>query len=176
MSTTARTDRVQAGPARRRDSLAPPWLRWATLALSAGGLGVSLYLTITHYATSVTLTCPATGIVNCAKVTTSPQSMLFGVIPVAVIGLAYYAGLVALTTPVAWRSASLRWVRAGALAAGIAFVLYLVYTELFTLDAICLWCTSVHVITIVLFILVASTVSRSAGARSAAPELEPAAR
>ncbi len=176
MSTTARTDRLQPGPARRRASLAPPWLRWATLTLSVGGLGVSLYLTITHYATSVTLTCPATGIVNCAKVTTSPQSMLLGVIPVAVIGLAYYAGLVALTSPGAWRSASLRWVRAGALAAGIAFVLYLVYTELFTLDAICLWCTSVHVITIVLFILIAPTVARPPGARSASPEPEAAAR
>jgi uncharacterized membrane protein len=175
MSMTARTDRLRAGPIRPRASLAPPWLRWATLALSAGGLGVSLYLTIAHYATSVTLTCPATGIVNCAKVTTSPQSVLFGV-PVAVIGLAYYAGLVALTTPVAWRSASLRWVRAGALAAGIAFVLYLVYTELFTLDAICLWCTSVHVITVVLFVLVAPTVARPPGAQSAAPEPEPAAR
>lgn len=176
MSTAARIDRVQPGPARPRASLAPPWLRWTTLALSLGGLGVSLYLTITHYTTSVTLTCPATGIVNCAKVTTSPQSMVFGVIPVAVIGLAYYAGLVALTTPRAWRAGSLRWVRAGALAAGIAFVLYLVYTELFTLDAICLWCTSVHVITITLFILVTPTVARSSVARTATPEPEPAAR
>jgi uncharacterized membrane protein len=139
------------------------WLRWTTLALSLGGLGVSLYLTITHYTTSVTLTCPATGIVNCQKVTTSPESMLFGAIPVAVLGLAYYAGLVALTTPRAWRSASLRWVRVGALAAGLGFVIYLVYTELFTLDAICLWCTSVHVITVVLFILVAPTATRPVG-------------
>jgi uncharacterized membrane protein len=34
------------------------------------------------------------------------------------------------------------------------FVLYLVYTELITLNAICLWCTSVHVITFALFALV----------------------
>jgi uncharacterized membrane protein len=102
--------------------------------------------------------------------------MVFGVIPVAVIGLAYYAGLVALTTPRAWRAASLHWVRVGALAAGIAFVLYLVYTELFTLDAICLWCTTVHVITIALFILVAPTMGRPAVARTATPEPGPAPR
>ena len=33
-------------------------------------------------------------------------------------------------------------------------MLYLVYTELFTLDAICLWCTGVHVITFLLFALI----------------------
>jgi uncharacterized membrane protein len=30
-------------------------------------------------------------------------------------------------------------------------VFYLVYAELFVLDAICLWCTAVHVITVALF-------------------------
>ena len=37
---------------------------------------------------------------------------------------------------------------------GIVFVLYLVYTELFTIRSICLWCTSVHVITFALFVLI----------------------
>jgi uncharacterized membrane protein len=36
-------------------------------------------------------------------------------------------------------------------------VLYLIYTELFTLNAICLWCTSVHIITILLFALIVPT-------------------
>ena len=30
-------------------------------------------------------------------------------------------------------------------------MLYLLYAELFAIDAICLWCTSVHVLTLVLF-------------------------
>jgi uncharacterized membrane protein len=38
---------------------------------------------------------------------------------------------------------------------------YLVYTELFTLDAICLWCTSVHVITFLLFALVVVSATAS---------------
>ncbi len=38
---------------------------------------------------------------------------------------------------------------------GVGFVAYLVYTELFTLDAICLWCTAVHVITLGLFAVIA---------------------
>ncbi len=44
--------------------------------------------------------------------------------------------------------------RLGSLIAGIVFVLYRVCTELHTLNAICLWCTSVHVITFFLFALV----------------------
>jgi uncharacterized membrane protein len=39
-------------------------------------------------------------------------------------------------------------------AVGMVFVLYLIYTELITLNAICLWCTSVHVITFLLFALI----------------------
>jgi len=38
--------------------------------------------------------------------------------------------------------------------AGVAMVLHLVYAELFQIDAICLWCTTVHVITVVLFAVV----------------------
>jgi uncharacterized membrane protein len=131
----------------------PAWMQLTTLALSLGGLASSLYLTIAHYTTTVTLACPDTGVVNCEKVTTSPQSMLFGTIPVADLGLGFFIVVVALHTPWAWQApgAAIRRVRLGALAAGMAFVLYLIYTELFTLDAICLWCTSVHVFTFLLF-------------------------
>jgi uncharacterized membrane protein len=138
---------------------APVWLQLATLALSLAGLGVSLYLTIAHYTTPTTLACPDTGIVNCAKVTTSPQSMLFGIVPVALLGLLFYAFMTVVTTPWAWRAnwPGLRWARLGSLIAGVAFVFYLIYTELFTLDAICLWCTSIHVITVLLFALIVPT-------------------
>jgi len=149
--------------ARLRAIATPLWLQMSTLLLSVGGVATSLYLTIAHYTTSVTLACPNTGIVNCEKVTTSAESMLFGMVPVALLGLVFYVAMVALTTPWAWRVTwpALRWARLGALAAGIAFVLYLVYTELFTLDAICLWCTSVHVITFFLFALIVHSATAS---------------
>jgi uncharacterized membrane protein len=155
----------------RRSPAAPPWVQLTTLALSLGGLGVSLYLTVAHYTTPVTLSCPDTGIFNCEKVTTSPESVLFGIFPVAVIGLAFYVFMVAVNSPWAWRAhwPALRWARLGALAAGVAFVLYLIYTELFTLDAICPWCTSVHVITLLLFVLVVSTGTVRPGTAEAAP-------
>ncbi|GAB3929064.1 hypothetical protein GCM10029976_028010 [Kribbella albertanoniae] len=37
---------------------------------------------------------------------------------------------------------------------GVVFVLYLVWAELFRINAICLWCTVVHALTLVLFALV----------------------
>ena len=37
---------------------------------------------------------------------------------------------------------------------GICMVFYLVYAELFEIQKICLWCTSVHVLTFFMFIFV----------------------
>jgi uncharacterized membrane protein len=135
---------------------APRWLQLATLVLSLGGLGISIYLTIAHFSSSAILACSDKGLVNCAAVTTSPESELFGIFPVAVLGLAFYVFLTAINTPWAWRAKwpVVGWARIGSLAAGMVFVLYLIYTELFTLGEICLWCTAVHVITFVLFGLV----------------------
>ena len=139
-----------------RAAATPLWMQVSTLALSLGGLGMSLYLTVAHYTTAVTLACPDSGAINCEKVTTSPESVVFGVFPVALIGLIFFVLMTAVTTPWAWRATwpALRWARLCSLIAGIGFVVYLVYTELFTLDAICLECTTVHVITLALFALV----------------------
>jgi uncharacterized membrane protein len=136
--------------------IAPLWLQLTTWIISLLGLGVSTYLTITHYDTGVPLACSDNGVINCALVTSSPESMVFGVIPVAVLGLAFFVFMVAATSPWAWRSRypQVAMVRLASVVVGIGFVLYLVYTELFTLDHICLWCTSVHVLTFVLFVLV----------------------
>ena len=133
----------------------PPWARLTTLILALAGLGVSIYLTITHYSTSVTLACPDTGTINCEKVTTSPESIVFG-IPVAVLGLAFFVFMVTVNNPLAWRSPlrAIHLARVFSVIAGIGFVIYLIYVELFEVNAICLWCTSVHIITFALFVLI----------------------
>ncbi len=135
----------------------------ATFVLSLYALGASVYLTIAHYDTHVTLACSDKGLVNCAEVTTSAQSMVFGVLPVAVLGLAFYVFMAALNSPWVWRlqqtgpdqvSKILRYTRLGAIVTGMGFVLYLVYAELIQIRAICLWCTSVHVATFLIFALI----------------------
>jgi uncharacterized membrane protein len=124
--------------------------------LALAGLGVSIYLTIAHFTESALAGCSESGLVNCTKVTTSPQSYVFG-IPVAVLGLAFFVFCVAIMSPWAWRASrrEVHLVRIASLVVGIGFVLYLVYAELFTIGSICLYCTSVHVITFLLFVLTA---------------------
>jgi uncharacterized membrane protein len=130
----------------------PRWITPSTLSLSMLAIGLAAYLTITHYTDPTALACPDTGIVNCTAVTTSSWSVIFGV-PVALLGLLWALGMAALNTPWAWHSPA-RWLDAARLAlsgAGAVMVIYLVYVELFGVDAICLWCTAVHVTTIALF-------------------------
>ncbi len=146
----------------------------ATFVLSLYALGASVYLTIAHYDTHVTLACSDKGLVNCAEVTTSAQSMVFGVFPVAVLGLAFYVFMTALNSPWVWRLQQtgseqlrkiLRYTRVGAIVTGMGFVLYLVYAELIQIRAICLWCTSVHVATFLIFALIVFYTSFSSPAQ-----------
>jgi uncharacterized membrane protein len=164
----ARTAAPVKAAAEAQPAAPPLWFQLTTWILSLGGLAVSIYLTIAHFNTSVTLACPATSTVNCEKVTTSPESYAFG-IPVAVLGLAFYVFLTVVNSPWAWRITwpPLRWVRVGSMVVGILFVLYLIYAELFSIGAICLWCTSVHVITFALFVLIVFGAAAGYGAAKA---------
>jgi len=127
----------------------------ATLLLSLYGLGASIYLTLTHFDSHITLACSDKGAINCEAVTTSPESMVFGIFPVAVLGLAFYVFMVAVNSPWAWRLTwpAVRWLRLGSVIAGMGFVLYLIFAEIDEIHAICLWCTSVHVATFLIFAL-----------------------
>jgi uncharacterized membrane protein len=170
-----RVGRLPLGPFRGLTTL-----QVATLLLSLFGLGVSIYLTIAHYDAQVVLLCSDKGFVNCAEVTTSPTSMVFGIFPVAVLGLAFYVFMTVINSPWAWRwqasrapgvpagaapgglatqtvrwvQSHLPWIRLGSLVVGMCFVLYLIYAEIIDIGAICLWCTSVHVATFLLFTLI----------------------
>jgi uncharacterized membrane protein len=132
----------------------PRWQPAATLLLALFGLGVSVYLTITHF-DKVALVCSDNGTINCAKVTTSPQSVIFG-IPVAMLGLVYFVPMVLLCLPAAWRSGDRRvhLARLALAVVGVGMILYLLIAELFIIKAICLWCSSVHVVTFLLFVII----------------------
>ena len=134
-----------------------PSLRWqpiTTLLLSVFGLGVSIYLTVTHF-DKVALVCSDSGTINCAKVTTSPQSEIVG-IPVAMLGLAFFVPMIALCLPAAWRAQDRRIHLARLILSvtGVGMIIYLLIAELFIIKAICLWCSSVHVITFILFVII----------------------
>lgn len=132
----------------------PRWTWISTFALAIAGLGVSAYLAYEHASGSNSLACPDSGLFNCNLVTTSKYSELAG-IPVAYLGLAFFLSAVAIFSPWAWnvRAAALRWVRLGSVAVGLAMVIYLIWAELYRIHGICLWCTSVHAITLLLFMV-----------------------
>jgi uncharacterized membrane protein len=129
--------------------------RWAALRLGALipavlGLVAAGYLTVEHYSSATTLACPESATINCAKVTTSSYSHFAGV-PMALGGLIYFMVMVGLLTPAAWRLRVLDWVRVAGAAVGVLSVFYLLWAELFKIDAICLWCSVVHLCTIAMF-------------------------
>jgi uncharacterized membrane protein len=135
----------------------PRWAAPATLGLTVLGTLIAAYLTYEHYTNSATLACSDNGEINCLKVTTSSYSKVFGVIPVVDLGLFYFLAMAALCLPAVWRAANpmVARIRLGGCLVGLMMALYLIWAEIFGVEAICLWCTAVHVITFVLFIVVA---------------------
>jgi uncharacterized membrane protein len=136
-----------------------PALRWqpiASLLLSIYGLGASIYLTITHFQPKA-LACVSNSTFNCEKVTQSPQSEIFG-IPVAMLGLVFFVPMILLCLPAAWRSADRRihLARLALSVTGVGMIIYLISAELFVIKAICIWCSSVHITTLILFIIIAT--------------------
>lgn len=136
------------------------WVAPVTTALSLAAVGVSTYLTVAHYTdpSGELQFCSGTGNVDCGAVTTSAQSGFLG-IPVALLGLLWSVGMLALCLPIAWRARA-RWVhlaRVVGAVGGIGFVLWLLYAELIIIGAICVWCTVTHVIAFALFVVVVLT-------------------
>lgn len=126
------------------------WLPALALVLCVGGLGIASYMTVIHYTGELPF-CSTNAVIDCESVTTSPESMVFG-IPVALLGLLYFVSMTVLCLPPMWNPANgtLRMARLAGIATGILFVVYLVSAELVLIGKICLWCTGVHVIVIAL--------------------------
>jgi uncharacterized membrane protein len=137
----------------------PFWLQLSTFVISLLGLGVSIYETYVHFVTHAFYGCSGTGLINCEAVTTSAESYVgpssFHV-PVAVLGVLFFvfAG-VPLMSPWAWqaRRREIHLARLVSVVIGICFVMWLLYAELVIIGNICLYCTSVHVLTFLLFVL-----------------------
>jgi uncharacterized membrane protein len=148
-------EEMYAEPAAEDHSGPPLWLQIVTFVLAIIGLAISAYETWAHFHGNHLAGCPtgSGGTFNCAAVITSPQSMVFGVIPVAILGLAFYVAAVPLFSPWAWQ---LQWrelnaLRLGSAVVGMGFVVYLIYAELYQIRDICEYCTGVHIVTFLLF-------------------------
>jgi uncharacterized membrane protein len=125
-------------------------------ALSLVGIAISIYLTSVHYA-NVPLVCSTTGLIDCASVLSSPYSVVPGTtIPISVPGLAWCLAMAGLAFA-SWRlwpeRHNLRIAEFVWSLIGMLTVLYLVYAELVRLHRICAWCTALHVMILVIFLI-----------------------
>ncbi|MGZ3639759.1 MAG: vitamin K epoxide reductase family protein [Ktedonobacterales bacterium] len=132
----------------------------ALIAMAVAGIAIAVYL-ITVEADHVPLICSSSGLVDCASVLNSSYSRVpFTNVPITVPGLLWFVGSGALAgfalvrlrqgraEPPRLRLAQFLWS-----AAGMVFVLYLVYAEIVQLHRICAWCTVIHVLTLLTFLL-----------------------
>lgn len=138
-------------------------LHWASVALAALGVLVSIYMTIYKLTDNNTM-CLGNG--SCAAVNESAYSEVFG-IPVALVGVGGYLAIL-LVLLLERYPALLRFgnfgkgrffkengplVVFGLGVGGFGFTLYLVYVEVFILEAWCPFCVISQVTMTILFII-----------------------
>jgi uncharacterized membrane protein len=129
----------------------------ATCLLSIAGFGVAMYLTLTHLGDQP-IACNGLG--DCNYVNSSEYAKVAG-IPVAALGAAVYATILALTAD-AWRRRSFDVLLAawGLALASLGFSAYLTWIELQVLEAICLYCVASAVIVTAIFAALSLAVYR----------------
>jgi len=128
------------------------WPEWATPALVSVGMLVALYLSYVEV-TGNPATCGPVG--DCNTVQQSDYARLFGFVPIGVLGVVGYVGV--LTLWVLRQRAPARFARPAALVLwafcllGTGFSAYLTFLEPFVIGATCMWClTSAVVMTMLL--------------------------
>lgn len=139
---------------------------WAVIILAIAGLGICLYLYSLHVALLMGEIksgplCGADGGLGCQSVASGPYSSLMG-IPLASWGAVFYSALalLGLGGVIFWRDSGrvfLRW--AFYLAAiGFAFDLYLAYTMIFRIQAICFLCVTTYATNFLIVLMVVKMV------------------
>jgi uncharacterized membrane protein len=130
------------------------WQKWAIPVSSLGGLAVAGYLTFIE-ATRAPVMCGPTG--GCAEVQTSKYAILFGILPVGVLGLIGYLAI--LAGWIVWQFGPQATQKLGALSIwgmcifGVLFSIYLTFLEPFVIGATCMWCISSAVLMILLLLI-----------------------
>jgi uncharacterized membrane protein len=141
----------------------------ATAVLAAiGGLAISAYLTVVHYA-ALPLVCTTTGVISCERVLGSPYSVIAGSgLPTSAAGIAWFSVSAVVAGLQLGRTRSPRLVTWHLVwsVVGLGTVIFLVFVEIVQLGAICIWCTSAHVLVVMTF-LIALTRSQSVAAANA---------
>jgi uncharacterized membrane protein len=144
---------VLAGVGRAAPAL-PAWTASLIPFLCVIGLGVAGYLTFVE-TQNVKAVCGPVG--DCNTVQASPYAKLFGFLPVGVLGLLGYVGILAAWAMGRWGKGLAALYAPVALLGmalfGALFSLYLTYIELAVILAVCIWCLTSAVLMALLLIL-----------------------
>lgn len=120
---------------------------WAVPLLAAAGMLVAGYLAFVE-TTGTEAVCGPVG--DCNSVQQSPYAMLFGSLPVGVLGLVGYLAILAtwlvMRLTLGKPSELARLALFGLTAFGVLFSIYLTFLEPFVIGATCAWCLSSAVI------------------------------
>jgi len=135
---------------------------WLIPVLSLLGLGVAGYLAYVEV-NQVEAICGPVG--NCNTVQQSTYAMLFGILPIGVLGVLGYLVIIILWLAgnldlEAWQKTinALLWIVS---MVGFLFSVYLTFLEPFVIGATCLWCLSSAVIMTIMFLLATQKFKRS---------------
>ena len=133
-------------------------IQFVLLVLSLLGVGITIYLTAVHYE-NVPLVCSENGLVNCSRVISSSYSVVPGTnVPITIPGFGWCIVSASLAIVGLFSTTGL-WQRRIRIAqfvwalSGLLVVLYLVYAEIVRLRTICAWCTALHVLILLMFLL-----------------------
>jgi uncharacterized membrane protein len=130
------------------------WFKWGIPALVLGELAVGGYFIYIKLAGGPVMCGPSQG---CGDVQNSPYAVLFGVLPVGVLG---FMGAVAILLAwLLWQFGPKSQRKLGALGTwgfcifGVLFSAYLTFLEPFVIGATCMWCITSAVFMILLLLL-----------------------
>ncbi len=119
------------------------------LILGIVGFADAAYLTATHYG-GTSLVCSVFN--GCDKVTSSVYAA-WGGIPVALVGMFYYAAIVIVAGLAVWKDKKyVLWI-VGVSALGLFASIWFVYLQAFVLHAFCTYCLISAAVTFTIFVM-----------------------
>jgi uncharacterized membrane protein len=129
------------------------WYHWSILLSTLGGLAVTGYLTFIE-STGAPIVCgPSSG---CGDVLSSRYSVLFDFLPLGILGLVGYAGILTGWLILQFGPNSIKGIAALAIWAmsifGVLFSMYLTFLEPFVIGHTCMWCISSAVLMMLLLL------------------------
>ena len=129
------------------------YLLYVLVIAALAGVFDAAFLTREHYL-GVTPPCSESAWVDCGQVLRSEYAVLFGVVPMALLGLVYYGLLLIYSLGVYLTGKRVfKYLLLVFTAGGLLFTFYLLYIQAFLIGKACLYCIASAVISVIVFVI-----------------------